>query len=142
MHEPLPSSLSQRIVRFREDRSWSQARLGRESGVPASTLADWGKEGAIDEIADRLRALATAMGMSLAELLGDPAPPPALRPGDWILDEEMWDIAKTGEELPKGVFLACPIPPRFRILSPREYAAVKSEADDAMSRRHRRKKPT
>ncbi len=137
-HAP-PPNVSARIVYFRDLKGWSGLRLAKETGIPQTTLAAWEKEPArIDELVDRLRAIAKALDVSVADLLNIPPPaPPQLRPGDFLVDLDAYEAERSGVRTPKGESWYAVIPKRLQLCTPHEYAAMDRQLPPR-SRRERR----
>lgn len=64
-----PTPLAQRIREFRERRKLSRADLARALGIKPPSVHDW-ENGATAPRLDRLPSLATALGVTVDDLLG------------------------------------------------------------------------
>jgi len=121
---PPPSKLSERIVYFRDRREWSGLRLAKETGIPQTTLSEWERNGArIDELVDRLRAIAQALNLTLSELLGEEPPIPRdLKSGTFLVDLDDFEVVRRGERLPRGRSWYWVVPDRMEVCTAKRYA--------------------
>lgn len=134
-----PTIFARRLAALRAERKLTQADVATAAGVSQSSVGNWeDQKSPTEPVLSGIRSLATLFGVTSDYLIGLSDHPQALRPGDWLVDLAVLDIALAGKPLPDGEGYGIPIPSRFRIVDSAEYARLTSRAREAAKPR---KKP-
>lgn len=113
--------LSACLIDLRARKRWTQSELAQRAGVPQTTVSNW-ERGGLDYQLGRLRRLASALAVSLGELLGDEAPT-QLTSGQFVVDLDAYDLAVAGK-LAAGDVWYTVVPPRPQVCSAHQFAKL------------------
>ena len=125
------AKIAERLKSLRTAKGLSQADVASAIKHAQSTVSDWEIERS-EPSATALLRLSHLLGASIDYLVGATEHPLSLRPGDWIVDMDVFDGALAGQKFDADEGLAAPIPSRFRVVTSSEYQAMKKQLRDAL----------
>jgi transcriptional regulator with XRE-family HTH domain len=117
---------AERLKSLRAQRGLSQADVAAAISHAQSTVSDWEIERS-EPSATALLRLSHLLGASVDYIVGATDHPLNLRPGDWIVDLDVFDGLLAGKKFDDGEGLAAPIPPRFRIVTSTDYVQLRKQ---------------
>lgn len=120
------AKIAERLKTLRAQRGLSQADVATAIRFAQSTVSDWEVERS-EPSATALLRLSHLLGASVDYLVGVTEHPLNIRPGDWIVDLDVFDGLLAGKKYDDGEGLAVPIPQRYRIVTSTDYVQLRKQ---------------
>lgn len=118
-----PSPFAARLREQRERANLTQDALGDRVGVRQGTVSSWETDATEPRVSE-IRSLAKILACTTDYLLGLSDAPQPMPAGHFLVDLATYEAHQARRKVRKGERWYAVIPDRFRIVPPREYAAL------------------